>query len=155
MPPMTVWPVSSSSLTENVGSSSASFWIAVPSFSWSDLVLGSIETWMTGSGKRHRLEDDLVLRVAQGVTGGGVLQADDRVDVAGHGLVDRVLLVGVHLEELAEALLLALGRVDAPGRPESIRPEYTRTKVSLPKNGCAAILNASAANGSSRCSACG
>ena len=51
MPPMTVWPVSSSSLTEKVGSSSASFWIAVPSFSWSDLVLGSIETWMTGSGK--------------------------------------------------------------------------------------------------------
>lgn len=50
MPPMTVWPVSSSSSTENVGSSSASFWIAVPSFSWSDLVFGSMETWMTGSG---------------------------------------------------------------------------------------------------------
>ncbi|SLH34482.1 Uncharacterised protein [Mycobacteroides abscessus subsp. abscessus] len=34
-----------------MGSSSASFWIAVPSFSWSDLVFGSIETSMTGSGK--------------------------------------------------------------------------------------------------------
>ncbi|SHV89509.1 Uncharacterised protein [Mycobacteroides abscessus subsp. abscessus] len=33
MPPMTVWPVSWSSFTLKVGSSSASFWMAVPSFS--------------------------------------------------------------------------------------------------------------------------
>ena len=51
MPEMTVWPVSSSFLTLNVGSSSASFWIAVPSFSWSLLVFGSMATEMTGSGK--------------------------------------------------------------------------------------------------------
>ena len=51
MPAMIVWPVSSSRLTWNVGSSSASFWIAVPSFSWSAFVFGSIATWMTGSGK--------------------------------------------------------------------------------------------------------
>ena len=44
MPEMTVWPVSSSFLTWNVGSSSASFWIAMPSFSWSPLVFGSIAT---------------------------------------------------------------------------------------------------------------
>ena len=37
--------------TWNVGSSSASFWIAVPSFSWSLLVFGSIATEMTGAGK--------------------------------------------------------------------------------------------------------
>ena len=51
MPAMMVWPVSSSWRTWNVGSSSASFWIAVPSFSWSPLVLGSMATEMTGSGK--------------------------------------------------------------------------------------------------------
>ena len=51
MPAMMVWPVSSSWRTWKVGSSSASFWIAVPSFSWSPLVLGSMATWMTGSGK--------------------------------------------------------------------------------------------------------
>ena len=51
MPAMIVWPVSSSRWTWKVGSSSASFWIAVPSFSWSALVFGSIATWMTGSGK--------------------------------------------------------------------------------------------------------
>ena len=42
MPAMIVWPVSSSRCTWKVGSSSASFWIAVPSFSWSPLVLGSM-----------------------------------------------------------------------------------------------------------------
>ncbi len=51
MPLMMVWPVSSSSSTWKVGSSSASFWIAMDSFSWSDLVRGSIATLMTGSGK--------------------------------------------------------------------------------------------------------
>lgn len=60
----------------------------------------------------HRLQDDLVRRVAQGLTGGGVLEADERVDVTRARLVDRVLLVGVHLEELPDALLLALGGVD-------------------------------------------
>ena len=51
MPAMIVWPVSSSRWTWKVGSSSASRWIAVPSFSWSALVFGSTATWMTGSGK--------------------------------------------------------------------------------------------------------
>jgi len=51
MPAMIVWPVSSSVRTWKVGSSSERRWIAVPSFSWSPLVLGSIATWMTGAGK--------------------------------------------------------------------------------------------------------
>ena len=50
MPEMMVWPVSSSVLTWKVGSSSASRWMAVPSLSWSPLVLGSIATLMTGAG---------------------------------------------------------------------------------------------------------
>ena len=62
--------------------------------------------------ERHRLEHDLLVRVAQGVTGGGVLEADDGVDVPGGRALDGVLLVGVHLEQLAQPLLLALGRVD-------------------------------------------
>src|SRR6478735_1849452 len=62
--------------------------------------------------ERHRLEDDLLVRVRQRVSGRRVLEADGRVDVAGEGLLDRVLLVGVHLEQLADALLAALGRVD-------------------------------------------
>ena len=47
---MMVCPVSSSVLTWKVGSSSASRWIAMPSLSWSPLVLGSIATLMTGAG---------------------------------------------------------------------------------------------------------
>ena len=50
MPLMMVWPVSWFCSVRNVGSSSASFWIAVPSFSWSAFVLGSIATSMTGAG---------------------------------------------------------------------------------------------------------
>ena len=51
MPAMRVWPVSSSVLTLNVGSSSASFWSPIESLSMSALVLGSIAILMTGSGK--------------------------------------------------------------------------------------------------------
>ena len=50
MPEMIVWPVSSSVRTWKVGSSSASRWMAMPSLSWSLLVLGSIATLMTGAG---------------------------------------------------------------------------------------------------------
>ena len=60
----------------------------------------------------HGLQDDRGALGAQGVTGGDVLEADEGVDVAGVGLLHRVLLVGVHLEELADALLLALGGVE-------------------------------------------
>ena len=112
MPAMIVWPVSSSRWTWKVGSSSASFWMAVPSFSWSPLVLGSMATWMTGSGKVIDSSTTWLVDVAQGVTGGRVLEADRRVDVTREGLLDGVLLVGVHLEELADALLLDLGRVE-------------------------------------------
>ena len=83
MPEMTVWPVSSSFWTRKVGSSSASCWIAVPSFSWSDLVFGSIATEMTGSGKVIDSRIDRVRRVAQRVAGGGLLETLHGDDVAG------------------------------------------------------------------------
>ena len=66
MPPMMVWPVSSSCCTWKVGSSSASFWMAVDSFSWSPLVFGSMATEMTGSGK---VIDSSTIGFAAGRTG--------------------------------------------------------------------------------------
>ena len=48
---MTVWLVSLSTLTLKVGSSSDSLTSAFVSLSWSDLLLGSIATETTGSGK--------------------------------------------------------------------------------------------------------
>ena len=50
-------------------------------------------------------------RVAQGVPGGGVLEADDGHDVAGEDGVLVHALVGVHLEDPAHPLLLVLGGV--------------------------------------------
>ena len=60
---MTVWPVSSSWWTWKVGSSSASFWIA------GELLLVALGLGLDGDldhriGERHRLQHDLVVRVA-------------------------------------------------------------------------------------------
>ncbi|MNC35005.1 hypothetical protein D3C75_834700 [compost metagenome] len=54
IPEMMVWPVSSSVLTRNDGSSWASLPRAIPIFSWSALVFGSTATEITGSGKSIR-----------------------------------------------------------------------------------------------------
>ena len=64
-----------------------------------------------GIGELHALQDDLLVLVAEGVAGGGVLETRDGDDVTGDGLVDILTGVGVHLEEAADALLLALDRV--------------------------------------------
>ncbi len=52
---------------------------------------------------------------AQGVTGGGVLEADASDDVAGGSVVTVDTLGGVHLEDAAEALALTVGSVDHVG----------------------------------------
>ncbi len=49
--------------------------------------------------------------IRQGVAGGGVLEPHQGHDVPGIGLADLFPLVGVHLEEPADALLDALGGV--------------------------------------------
>ena len=69
---------------------------------------GNLDNWIR---EVHGLEDDWVCTVGQGVTSGGVLQADDCVDVTSYCLFNRVFLVGVHLEQLTNAFLLALGGV--------------------------------------------
>src|SRR3954466_1190233 len=60
----------------------------------------------------HRLQDDGVLEVAQGVSGAGVLQPHDGHDLAGADRRDLLTLVGVHLVDLADPLLAAVDRVD-------------------------------------------
>ena len=52
-----------------------------------------------------------MLLVAEGLAGGGVLEADAGDDVAGGALVTVDALVGVHLEDAAEALAVVLDRV--------------------------------------------
>mmetsp|Transcript_22909 Transcript_22909/g.40408 ORF Transcript_22909/g.40408 Transcript_22909/m.40408 type:complete len:270 (+) Transcript_22909:926-1735(+) len=53
----------------------------------------------------HLLKDNGRVNGAQGVTGGGVLQADDGDDVASLGLLDLLALVRVHQHHSAHALL--------------------------------------------------
>ena len=112
MPEMTVWPVSSSVWTRKVGSSSDSAKRALPSLSWSALVFGSTATWMTGSGKVERLEDDRVVGIAEGVAGRGLLEPDHGDDVAGEDRVHVLAVVGVHLQDPADPLLAVLRRVE-------------------------------------------
>ena len=62
-------------------------------------------------GELHALEHDRVGPVAQRVAGGGLLEAEPGHDVAGHGHVEVLALVGVHQQDAPEALLAVLGRV--------------------------------------------
>ena len=124
MPLMMVWPVSGSVATRKVGSSCASFWSARPSFSWSALVLGSIATSMTGSGKIDRLEHDrdgLRSQSVSPVVDG--LQPGAAHDIAGQDFLDLFALVGVHLQQAADPLPVALGDVVHDLRPAASLPE--------------------------------
>ena len=58
-------------------------------------------------GELHPLERDDVLHVRQRVAGGDVLETDRGGDVAGPHFLDLVALVGVHLQDTADALALA------------------------------------------------
>src|SRR3989442_1114160 len=73
-------------------------------------------------GELHRLEDDRVALVAQGVAGLRVLEPDSRGDVAGAHFVDLLALVGVHLQQPPDALPLVLRAViDVRTRREDAR----------------------------------
>src|SRR6056297_3664755 len=60
----------------------------------------------------HALQGDDVLGIGQRVAGGDVLQAYRRGDVAGAHFLDLLALVRVHLQQSADALALALHRVE-------------------------------------------
>ena len=63
---------------------------------------------MTGSGKVIDSRIDGVVGIGQGVAGEGVLETDGRGDIAREDLVDLLAMVGVHLEDAADALLPVL-----------------------------------------------
>ena len=71
-----------------------------------------------GCGELNRLENDGVLSAADRVARPRVRKADDRSHLAGPQLVDRLAIVGMHLEESADALHLVTRRVvDLRTRP--------------------------------------
>ena len=59
----------------------------------------------------HALQDHRIGRVAQGVAGLGIGQRDQRDDVAGARLFDRIGFLGEHLDHAADLLALAAGGV--------------------------------------------
>src|SRR6476620_10234317 len=63
-------------------------------------------------GKFHPLEDHGLYRIAQGVAGGHVLEARERHDVAGIGLLDVLAVIGVHQQHAADTLLLVFHRIE-------------------------------------------
>ena len=88
-----------------------------PTESTTQLVLIALGLWLDGDRddrrrERHRLELDRSLHCCQRVAGPGVLESDGGDDVAGVDLVDVLLRRGVHPQQAAEALLLAVGGVD-------------------------------------------
>ena len=60
-----------------------------------------------GIGEVHGLERDGCVLIGEGIAGVDVLEAYSSADVACADAIDRVLVVGVHLEEAADAFLLA------------------------------------------------
>src|SRR3546814_6321976 len=61
------------------------------------------------------LQDERVLRVAQRLAGGGVLQAGNGDDLAGTRFLDVLTVIRVHLQHAPDALAVALHRVEDLG----------------------------------------
>ena len=78
-----------------------------------------------GLGEVHGLQDHGGLFVAQGITGGGVLQAHGGGNIAGLDLFDVLTVVGVHLQDTAHALLLVLHAVENGGTGGQVTGVHT------------------------------
>ena len=90
---------------------------------FSQLAQGDAHLFLTGLGlgldsdfdngirEDHGLQDDGVVLVAEGITGGGVLHTDSGGDITGVNHVNIFPVVGMHLQDAAQTLLGALGAV--------------------------------------------
>ena len=112
MPEMIVWPVSGSTEQRKDGSSCASRVERLPEAIHVGLGLRLDRDREHRVRELQRLEHDRLVEVAERLAGDHVLQADHGDDVAGARLVDLLALVGVHLEQAADALLAAAAGVD-------------------------------------------
>ena len=104
-------PVSERS-TRAVGSSSSIRASAGPILSRSPLDSGSIATCSVGSGNTIAIQAQAQLARRERVAGLGHAQLGHGADLAGAQLGGRLLLLAVEVEQLADALVLALGRVE-------------------------------------------
>ena len=150
MPLISIWPVSLSIFTMNVGSSRCSMSRTLASLSLSAARLRLDSLADDRLGERDLLQQDRVLRVAERVAGDRVLQADDGDDVARRGVSgtsSQLRRVGVDVVQLADVLLDVLARVvDAACSPSACRNRRGR-RTGRPSL-VATTLNTSPQNGS-------
>ena len=81
-------------------------------------------------GELHGLQDNGILLIAQRVAGGGVLQTHHGGDVAGVDGLDVLAVIGVHLQDAAHTLALALGGIEdggARGQRTGVHAEEAQT----------------------------
>ena len=81
-------------------------------------------------GELHGLQDNGILLIAQRVAGGGVLQTHHGGDVAGVDGLDVLAVIGVHLQDAAHTLALALGGIEdggARGQRTGVHAEKAQT----------------------------
>ena len=112
MPEMMVWPVSLSVRRRNVGSSSASRCKAVDILSASALVLGSIATEMTGSGK---LIDSRMIGLPRSDSVSPVnvcLRPTMATMSPAYGFLYVLPVVSVHPDKSSDALPVLLARIE-------------------------------------------
>ena len=81
-----------------------------------------------GISELHGLKDDRSILGAQGVARGGVLQANNGNDVASGASIDVDSLVGVHLQQAADTLVLVLGSVDHVGTGIKLARVHTQVR---------------------------
>jgi hypothetical protein len=63
------------------------------------------------------------LLVAEGIAGGRILEAHRRGDIAGVAGLDLLPVIGVHLQDAPDALLVVLVGIVAPHEPALTEPE--------------------------------
>ena len=114
---MIVWPVSMSVCFWKVGSSSDELLDGVGQLVLVGLGLRLDGDVDDGLGEVERLQHDRRVDVAERVARGGLLQAHRGDDVAGEDGHLVLAVVGVHLQQPADALLAVLGGVQRPRRP--------------------------------------
>ena len=116
--------------TRAVGSSSSIRWSAGPILSRSALDCGSIATERVGSGKSIGGRTSGFSRVGQRVAGLGDGELGDGADLAGPQLADRLLLLAVEEQQLADPLVLAA--VGVPGVALAVERPREHPEVGQP-----------------------
>ena len=108
---------------------------------------GSMATSSDGAGNSSGGRRSGLLLGRERVAGLGDGELRDRADLAGLELADRLLLLAVEQQQLADPLVLVARWCSRRGPASGACPESTRRYVSRPTNGSAVVLNTRTSSG--------